>query len=73
MAIAARAVLYVAVLTLVAPFDNTAQRGRAAGLDGPHQRFLMPGQIVRQPVGWAVLSKDVGQFKRWPWHSRSAA
>ena len=43
MAIAARAVLHVIVLTVVAPFDNTAQRGRAAGFDGAHQGFLMPG------------------------------
>jgi hypothetical protein len=51
---------------VVAPFDNTTQDGRPAGFDGAHQTVLMQGQGVSLPVGWTVLSKDVGQFQGWP-------
>ena len=40
MAIAVRAILNVTILTVVAPFDNTAQRGGAAVLDSRYQSLL---------------------------------
>ena len=64
--IAAGAVLDVRVLAVVAPFDDAAQRRRAAGFDGLHQAVLMRRQRVSLPVGGAVLSKDVGQLQGWP-------
>ena len=68
MAVAARTVLDVGVLAVVAPFDAAAQHRRTAGFDGLHQAVLMQGQIVGLPVRWAVLSKDVGQLQGWRRH-----
>jgi hypothetical protein len=56
------------LLAVVAPFDRTAQSGRATGLNGLHQLVLMQGQSVGLPVGGAVLSKDVGQLQGWLGH-----
>jgi hypothetical protein len=58
----------VRVLALVAPFDHTAQQRSAAGFDSLHDAVVMQGQRVGLPVGWAVLSKDVGQLQGWRWH-----
>ena len=66
--VAARAVDDMRVLAVVAPFDGTAQGGRATGLNGLHQLVLMQGQSVGLPVGGAVLSKDVGQLQGWLGH-----
>jgi hypothetical protein len=66
----AGAVTGVSVLTLVAPFDDTAQQRSAAGFDGPHGSVVMQGQRVGVPVGGAVLSKDVGQLQGWRGHQR---
>jgi len=68
VAVAAGAVLNVGALAVVTPFDDTAQRGRAAVFDGPHQTPLMQGHGMRLPVSWAVPSKDVGQLQDWPGH-----
>jgi len=68
MAVTAGAVLNVGVLAVVAPFDSTAQRGRAASLNGLHQAMLVQGQWMSLPVGGAVLPKDVGQLQGWRRH-----
>ena len=68
MTVAAGTIADVSVLAVVAPFDRTAQYGRAAGLDGLHQAMLIQGQRMGLPVGGAVLSKDVGQLWSWPAH-----
>ena len=56
-------------LAVIAPFDRTAQHGRAAGFDGLHHSPLMQRQIVRLAVGGAVLSKDVGHLQRGRRHA----
>ena len=72
MTVAARAVFFVTVSAVAAPFGNTAQRWCAADFDSPHQRLLMPGQIVRLAVSGAVLPEDVGQLQGWLGHGRLA-
>src|SRR5690348_4520563 len=66
--VAAGAVANMSVLAVVAPFDNTAESASPAVFDRLHQDKLMEGQIVRPPVSGAVESKDVGQFRCWPYH-----
>ena len=56
-------------LAVIAPFDRTAQHGRAAGFDGLHHSPLMQRQIVRLAVGGAVLPKDVGHLPRGRRHA----
>jgi hypothetical protein len=70
MTVAAGTIADVSVLTVVAPFDRTAHRLRAAGFNGLHQAMLIQGQGMRLTVGRAVLSKDVGQLRSWPAHQR---
>ena len=70
MAVTARAVDSVRILTVVAPFDRPAQYRRAARLDGLHQAMLIQRQGMCLAVGGAVLSKDVGQLRSWPAHQR---
>src|SRR5260370_42634441 len=65
MTVAAGPIAGVRVVSVVAPFDNGAQRRSAAGLDGLHQAMLMQRQRVGLSVGGAVLSKDVGQLQGW--------
>ena len=65
VAVPAGTIVSVGVLAVVAPFFNVAQLRSPAGLDGLHQAVLIQGHRVGQPVGGAVLSKDVGQLQGW--------
>ena len=70
MAVAAGAIASVGVLALIAPFDNGAQGGSPAGLDGSHDAVVMERHEVSLPVVRAVLPKDVAQLDSWRRHQR---
>lgn len=50
--------------------EMTAQRGRAAALDGAEHAQVLPGQpgAVRLDEVLAVCANDVGHLEGWPGH-----
>lgn len=62
----------MSALALRTPFDNTAQRRRAACFDRLHELVLMKREGMRLAVGWAVLPENICQLRRWRGHGRSA-
>ncbi len=56
------------VWAVAALFDMTAERSRAAGLDGAHDFMMCQRQGMCRTVSCAVLPKNVGHFKSGLWH-----
>jgi hypothetical protein len=65
MPVAARVVTDAFVLTLIAPFQMTAESCSAAKFDGAHDAALRPRQRSPMlfPIGFAVATKHVSDFQ----------
>jgi len=56
------------MLAVVAFFDMAAEGGGAADLDGAHNAQMFPRQRMGLAIVRAMLSKNIGHLKGWPWH-----